>query len=323
MIDQDATSTTPTASTPPHLADALPRGFSDLIAGAIDLHVHGQPDLSRAVVNRGTDAAVAALARQYEINGWVLKSHLWPTMDRAAALQDQFDPEEFRVFGSITLNPQNGGVSPAVVELAAAHGAKVIFFPTWGSAADVERGGYISTLLARGSAHFDDYARSNAISVTDSNGRLTSAAADIVHVAAALGLVIGTGHLTFAESKALAEECKEKDVPVFINHPLHYAADPAELKQFTECGAYVEFAAAPLLHPDSHHTIKQVFAAIEEVGAEHTVLSTDVFSRWVPPEPEMLRIFAEQLKYLGASAEELHQMLVRNPRRVLGIEVAR
>jgi len=322
MTDHGATPTTQAVSQPPNLADALPRGFSDLIAGAIDLHVHGQPDLSRAAVNRGSDASVAALARQYDIRGWVLKSHLWPTMDRAAALQELFDPEEFRVFGSITLNPQNGGVSPAVVEFAAAHGATVIFFPTWGSAADVDRGGYISTVLARGSAHFDDYATANAISVVDSTGRLTSAAADVVDVAATLGLVVGTGHLSFAESTALAEECVDKDVSVFVNHPLHYATDPVELKQFTELGAYVEFAAAPLLHPDNHHTIRQVSAAIEEVGVEHTVLSTDVFSRWVPPEPEMLRMFAEQLTYVGVSAGELDTMLVRNPRRVLGIEGA-
>jgi hypothetical protein len=49
------------------------------------------------------------------------------------------------------------------------------------------------------------------------------------------------------------------------------------------------------------------------------VLTTDVFSRWVPPEPECLRMFAEQLSYLGIPAGDIRHMLVANPRRFLGL----
>jgi hypothetical protein len=49
------------------------------------------------------------------------------------------------------------------------------------------------------------------------------------------------------------------------------------------------------------------------------VLTTDVFSRWVPPEPECLRMFAEQLAYLGLAAEDVHRMLAVNPRRYLDL----
>jgi len=65
-----------------------------------------------------------------------------------------------------------------------------------------------------------------------------------------------------------------------------------------------------------------VYAGLEAIGAEQAVLTTDIFSRWVPPEPECLRVFAEQLSYLGASARDLRQMLVVNPRRFLALPEA-
>jgi hypothetical protein len=104
-----------------------------------------------------------------------------------------------------------------------------------------------------------------------------------------------------------------------VTHPLHYASDPAELRAFAELGAYVEFCNGPLLHPDGHLTIRDIHAAISAVGVEHAVLSTDAFSRWAPPQPECLRMFAEQLAYLGWPPADLHRMLAVNPRAFLGV----
>ena len=88
----------------------------------------------------------------------MLKSHLWPTMDRAGLIRDSLTDIDFEVYGSITLNPPAGGVSVTVVELAASHDAKVIFLPTWGSAADVARGGYIPDRLTLSAPSFPRYA---------------------------------------------------------------------------------------------------------------------------------------------------------------------
>src|SRR3954463_4737485 len=71
---------------PPEVT-ALPDGFDRLLRDAVDVHVHGQPDLSAAFPNRGDDLAVIRLAHAYGITGWVLKSHLWITTDRGARLR--------------------------------------------------------------------------------------------------------------------------------------------------------------------------------------------------------------------------------------------
>ena len=310
----------PEAAAPAWLGAAQPSEFGALLKGAFDVHVHGQPDLSASFANRGADLAVIRLAKQYGISGWVLKSHLWPTTDRAHLL-DQLVGDDFRVLGSFTLNPVLGPPSATTVELAAAHGASVIFLPTWGARADVGRNGYISQLLRRTAPSFDRFADQHAISLTDGNGTLTGSARDVLDAVAGLGLSLGTGHVGLAESRAIAEYCADIGFQrLMITHPLHYVEHPRELREFTDTGALVEFAAATLMHPDGHMHVRDVAAAIAELGPDQLVISSDVFSRWAPPQPECLRIVAEQLNYLGIPAGDLHRMLAINPRRFLGQE---
>ncbi|GIM92026.1 DUF6282 family protein [Paractinoplanes toevensis] len=294
------------------IQDALPDGFDRLLRGAIDLHVHGRPDVSAQLANRGDDRDVVRLAQAYGMAGWVLKSHLWATMDRARALRDATG---FAVHGSITLNPPVGGLEPSVVELAAAHGARVVFLPTWGSAADVDRDGYISQLLRRASPSFAEYNSRTAITLLETDGSLSGRARAVIDACRALGLSLASGHVSLAESHAVAAYCADIGQRLLITHPLHYTAD---LRDLAATGAWLEFCNAPLLHPDGNLTIRQVHEALTTVGPERAVLTTDVFSRWVPPEPECLRMFLEQLAYLGWTAEQIATMVSTNPRTFLG-----
>jgi hypothetical protein len=296
---------------------ALPDDFDRFLRGAIDLHVHGQPDLTSALRNRGRDLDVARLAHTYGLSGWVLKSHLWMTTDRANLLTEQLSEQQFAVYGSITLNAPMGGVAATVVDLAAGHGARVVFLPTWSSRADIARGGYIQDLLRANSPQFDDYQQLTGIELLGGDGRLAPATREVIDACRAHDLALATGHASLAETRAIAEYCAEHGQRLLVTHPLHYVERPEQLRQFTELGALVEFAGGPLVHPDAHLTVRQTFDAIEAVGPQHAVLTTDVFSKWVPPEPEMLRMFAEQLHFLGCSPADLRTMLVTNPRRLL------
>lgn len=279
--------------------------------------MHGQPDLSAAIRNRGDDLAVLRLAHAYGIRGWVLKSHLWVTTDRAALLRRTADDLGFAVYGSITLNPAMGGVAAAVVELAAAHGARVVFLPTWGSAADIGRDGYISRLLGQLSPSFPGYAAKNAISLLAPSGVLSGECREVIDACLGLNLSLATGHASLAESRAVAAYCADIGQRLLITHPLHYTRDSGELRRFADLGAFVEFAGAPLLHPDSHLSVRDVHEAMCALGPERILLSTDAFSRWAPPEPECLRMFAEQLAYLGWQPAQLRQMTADNPRAFL------
>lgn len=309
----------PVAPAPGDPAAALPAGSAALLSGAFDVHVHGQPDLATSLHNRGDDLAVLRLARAYGISGWVLKSHLWLTTDRAALLQREARGLGFTVYGSITLNPPMGGVSASVVELAAAHGARVVFLPTWGSAADVARDGYVSRLLGRLSPSFARYADKNAISLLTPSGALSGECREVIDACLALNLSLATGHASLAESRAVAAYCAETGQRLLITHPLHYTRDPGELREFADLGAFVEFCNGPLLHPDSHLSVRDAHEAMSALGPGRILLSTDAFSRWAPPEPECLRMFTEQLTYLGWQPAQLRQMTADNPRAFLGV----
>ncbi|MCM4076406.1 DUF6282 family protein [Paractinoplanes hotanensis] len=308
MPDQDEVS----------LAAAQPEGFDRLLRGAVDVHVHGRPDLSPGLPNRGDDLEVARLAHAYGMAGWVLKSHLWATTDRARSIQERMAGTGFAAHGSITLNPPVGGLEPAVVELAAAHGARVVFLPTWGSAADVGRGGYISTLLGRIAPSFGEYAGRTASNLCEADGRLTGRTRAVIDACRGLGLALATGHASVEESRAVADYCAGVGQQLLITHPLHYTTDPAELRELADTGAYLEFCNAPLVHPDAHLTVRDVHEALTAVGPERAILTTDVFSRWVPPEPECLRMFVEQLAYLGWADDQIATMVSTNPRTFLG-----
>lgn len=301
------------------LPAALPEGFDHLLRGAIDVHVHGQPDLSAGLPNRGADLDVARLAHAYGMAGWVLKSHLWATTDRAAHVSHAMAETGFQVYGSITLNPPVGGLEPAVVELAAAHGARVVFLPTWGAASDVARDGYISMLLRRISPSFGEYNARTAIALCDPGGALSGRARAVVDACHALGLALATGHASVEESRAIAAYCAGLGQRLLVTHPLHYTQDPAALRELADMGAYLEFCNAPLVHPDGHLTVRDVHEALAAVGPERAILTTDVFSRWVPPEPECLRMFVEQLAYLGWTTKQIATMVAANPRAFLGV----
>jgi sugar phosphate isomerase/epimerase len=310
----------PTADSPTEHTKVrgLPPAFGTHLDGAIDLHVHGQPDLSTAFQNRGDDLEVASLAADYGMSGWVLKSHLWPTMDRANLLHSALRDRGFSVWGSVTLNPPVGGVEAGVVELAAAHDAKVVFLPTWGASADAARDGYISMLLRRIAPHFDDYVSRSSIELLAPDGSLHGRTREVIDACRDLDLSLATGHAGLEESRAVVDYCAQIGQRVLVTHPMHYISSPTELEFFTERGALVELNNAPLLHPDGHHSIRDVHETLSAVGPDKVVLTTDIFSRWVPPEPECFRMFLEQLSYLGWSAEDLATMVVRNPRRFLG-----
>jgi hypothetical protein len=173
-------------------------------------------------------------------------------------------------------------------------------------------------LLGRISPSFGEYNARTAITLCESTGALSGRARAVIDACRALGLALATGHASTEESRAVAAYCAEIGQRLLITHPLHYTTDPAELREFVDMGAYLEFCNAPLVHPDGHLTVRDVHEALSGVGPERAILTTDVFSRWVPPEPECLRMFVEQLAYLGWTAEQIATMVATNPRAFLG-----
>lgn len=287
-----------------------------LLAGAIDLHRHGFPEISLSSGPPLDDVDDLRLCVEAGMHGVVMKSHVWPTVGRSYLLAKQLP--ELEIYGSITLNTGAGGLSPAMVELAALQGARVVYLPTWSSHNDRARRG-ISGVLGAELRH-TRLADTPPLAVVDGNGRLLPEVKDCLAVAAEFGMLVYTGHLAAAEALAVADSGLASGRLVFSHPDSHsIGATWDEAVAVAEVGGCVEITAVGI-YPELGRTTPALLAElVEAVGTHRCVLTSDYFFSWSPPSTRMLLDLAEGLIVSGVDRDGVRAMLVDNPRRLLGV----
>src|ERR1700732_958957 len=123
----DMTATTPSAAEGAAGAKATPVSDAawECLQGAYDLQVHVAPDVIERRVD-DLDLAKEFLGRG--LKGFVLKSHYFPTAERAKVVTKAVPG--IAAYGAITLNHSVGGLNPVALELAGRSGCKIVWFPT-------------------------------------------------------------------------------------------------------------------------------------------------------------------------------------------------
>lgn len=291
----------------------------DLLQGAIDLHVHGYPEIAFDVSKRLDDVEIANVIQDSGMKGFVLKSNFFPTVGRAYHLNQQFP--EIQVFPSITLNWPAGGLCPIAVESAARQGAKVIFMPTWSSANDLKRGG-LSKFMKNCMTSTKCLNHEKGLSLLDNNDQIRSEVKEIIDIAKEHGLVIATGHISAKESKSLMNEANRVGFgPIIYSHPNTPSVGGIldDMKLMADKGAFVEFCTVGMMPALQGFHPKDVAELILSIGAERCVLSSDFFFDWAPPPPEMLRMLIATFLSLGLSEDEIRMMVQTNPDRILNV----
>src|SRR5690348_280440 len=97
----------------------------EALRGAYDLQVHVAPDVIERRID-DLDLAKEFLARG--LRGFVLKSHYFPTAERAQVVARAVPG--ISAYGALTLNHSVGGLNPVAVELAGRSGCKIVWMPT-------------------------------------------------------------------------------------------------------------------------------------------------------------------------------------------------
>src|SRR3979490_1072740 len=95
------------------------------LQGAYDLQVHVAPDVIERRID-DLDLAKEFLARG--LKGFVLKSHYFPTAERAQVVARAVPG--IQAFGAIVLNHSIGGLNPVAVELAGRSKCSIVWMPT-------------------------------------------------------------------------------------------------------------------------------------------------------------------------------------------------
>ena len=270
------------------------------LAGAIDFHVHSGPDSRPRSV---TDLEVARMTQRAGMRGIVLKNHFTMTADRAALAMDQVD--DLEIFGAVVLNRAVGGLNAEavhqMVQFSGGRG-KVVWLPTF----DAEY--YIT---AQGSS--DPF-----VSVTRSGAPLPELA-EIFTLVAENDLVLAMGHSSPEEVLILIPEARRYGVEqILVTHVFSQGPSRAQMQQMADAGAILEIDWYAVYL--GNRTVAEYVSAIQEIGAEHFLMSSDLGQATSPSHVDGLRAYVTAFRNAGLTDDQIDLMLRRNPARLLGLE---
>jgi len=298
--------------------DFIPMTYKEdeLLQGAIDLHVHPYPDIMPGRLEDYPHVRAAAAAGMAAM---VFKPSFWPTMG-VAQLLDKLVPD-FRVFGGITLDINNGGLQPWAVEAAAELGAKIVWMPTWSSQGDLTRKSFQRRFPTL--ASLMDKFPPTPVSILDEQGRLLPPVFEILEIVRKHDVALSTGHLQVPESRVLLTEAAKMGLKKLIFlHPVSQSVRGtlADMQEMVALGAYVEHTFVTAFPFFQRLDTKLVLQSIEVLGAGKVLLSSDAFSPHNPPVPEMIRLLIALLLEQGIGEAAIRTMLHENPRIILNME---
>jgi hypothetical protein len=283
-------------------------------SGAIDLHVHANPDVFGRNMD---DIDVVRLAKAKGMRGIVLKNHVSETASRAALVMKVVP--DIEIWGGIVLNKAVGGVNPDAVEwMHRMYGGrgKVVWLPTF------EADKHLKTLSkpdARGL-------------VVAPGGRVTPEMEAILKIIARENLVLATGHVHPDEIVAVVRRARELGIKgVLVNHALTNipGLSMAQAKQLAEMGAFIEIAflhfragpdaSLPFLTYWTQVNAKRVAQAVNTIGAQSLVISSDVGQSGNMTHPDGLELAVGEMKAEGILDADIDLMMRKNPARLLGL----
>jgi hypothetical protein len=274
-----------------HLMDAA-------LIGAIDLHVHHDPDS----YPRQWDAfEIAKLAQQRGMRAIVLKNH-WTETSGLAFLVRKYATPGFEVFGSVTLDTPVGGVNPQAVHymLDVAGGlGRIVWMPTHDSDHEVR------------------YNKETRPSVSVSRGgTLRPEVLEVIRLVAGRDLALATGHVTPDEALQILREAKRAGVKrLIVTHPLllpqYTYMSVEQLRMAAELGGYIEITAGNLT--GAAEAKNRVLTAVRALGAKHFFVGSDSGLVGTPNVPDALAAAAKSLRAAGVSEDDLTSMFKNNP----------
>lgn len=293
--------------------------IDELMKGAIDLHRHCYPEFSFDVKMRLDDLESAKQAASAGMAGFVLKSHMWPTVGRVYLLNELVT--DLEIFPSITLNTVVGGFSPWATEAALKQGARIIFMPTWSSRNDFENNGPYN-LFKNYLPSLKELKIEDTLTVFNKSGKIRNEVKEIISLAKTYDVAISTGHLSAKEGLELGRQAKLMGFKkIIFGHPdgKYINASIDQLKHMAGMGYFIEFTFLSMLPMLQRITPYEVKHRIRKIGIEHTILTTDAFSDTVPPPSEMMRMFIATLVDQGFNDREIEVMTKKNQNYLLNL----
>lgn len=293
----------------------------ELLRGAYDTHIHVAPDVVRRIVD---DLTLARRFAELGMEGFVLKSHYTSTAERAGVVRAAVPG--IHALGAIVLNRAVGGMNPLAVEVAAREGARTVWLPTVDSVnesheREAPAGAKVPVWVKLQLELREQGIEIEPVPVVDAGAAVLPETRAVLERIANHDLVLATGHLARDEIFAVVDAALDAGVTqIVITHPEFPAQSLSVEDQLAlaQRGALLERCLT------TPHTGKigweQWTENIRAVGAEHSVLSTDLGQVFNPPVEDGMAIMVDRLLAAGFDEPEVHVMAVVNTRRVAGAD---
>jgi len=274
-----------------------------VLRGAIDVHVHSDPDN----VPRSLDGLEAAKqARAKGMRAIVLKNHYDPTAGLAYLARKEAPGLE--VFGGIDLNLSVGGMNAAAVD----HLAQVA--GGWGRIV------WMSTFDAENQVRFSKENRP-FVSVSR-NGALLAETRAVIAAIAKHRLVLATGHVSADEGLLLVREGRQQGVAhLIVTHAMNppVLMDVAKMQEAARLGAFIEFVGGSQTTADAPDRVARMADAIRSVGPQFCIVSSDLGQKGNALPVDGFAAFLLALRAKGLSAADIDRMSKQNPATLLGL----
>ncbi len=302
-------------------------GLTDpALVGAIDIHVHLDPDApGPSGVIRALDIFDAvALAKARGMRGFVFKTHQDAGSAGAAYLARKHAPG-VEVFGRTASNYSTGGVNVAeLVHYSRIKGGwgRIFEMPTLDSITATTRPGSMDPanlertrpwmlMMPEGTPPYIPVSK---------NGELLPEVKHLIDVLAKIRtvdshgrMVLATGHATPEEHLLLAREGRRQGLNVLLTHP----GDIPQLPEAAKLGAFIEVTASNIYKNEAGRTAAANL--IRKIGAQSIIISTDCGQTGNVYPTDCLALAARGLRAHGVTQAELDLMYKTNPAKLLGL----
>jgi hypothetical protein len=291
------------------------------LEGAVDLHVHSRPDLFERIWD---DTDVALQAREAGMRAIVLKSHFESTVGRAQHTMQQVSG--IQVLGGVVLNKHVGGINPSAVEACLMAGGRIIWMPTVDAEHHSKFYGSIGTYSQDGKPTGPSMGQPRRYALASeglsllADGELTGAAKETIKLVSEHNAILATSHISAEETFEIARFARNNcPCNVLITHPFtrFVKLDLDSLSELVQLGVWVEFCAVVAFPPICDARIEDVVRAVGSLGADHCIISSDGGAPIYPSPYEAMRSYIQCLYELGVTAEQIDQMIRKNPTQLL------
>ncbi|MDD5111839.1 MAG: DUF6282 family protein [Candidatus Altiarchaeota archaeon] len=302
------------------------KDITELLAKSYDMHFHIGPD----ILPRKYNAEELVKAEEGKIAGVAFKAHSFPTITAINAAKKNAE-SSVQLIGSLTLNYFMGGFNASAIYASAVMSKKypiIVWFPTVHAENHLRKNKSKYEFPPEWVKDPSFVARKKnelrAIKVTDWNNKLFDKCERVLKMMQKMECILATGHLSWKESEVLATEALDMGLPVIITHPMQRDIKmPLKVqKKLADKGAYIEYCYIMYLdrdHPGDYPPEEQV-KCMREIGADRVLLTSDGGQVRNPGPSECLHEYVKLLSKHGLEEKEFHQMLVKNPKRILAHE---